>query len=228
MKERKQFFVTGTDTDAGKTYFTSGLLEAAVRAGLQTVGLKPIAAGADSKDGTANSDAIALQEASNSKLVYQQINPVLLKAAIAPHIAAQQEGKRITASRLSGYVKGALLGSYQLALVEGAGGWRVPLNEREMMSDLAIDLKMPVILVVPMRLGCLNHALLSAEAIVRDGLPFAGWVANGGGDMPVYQENLETLRARMPGKCLGVLSWDADREMAKTEFDHILSSLLLP
>ena len=139
------------------------------------------------------------------KLPYDTVNPVALKAPIAPHIAAQQEGKTITLARLAGYVRGALNAhKADLVLIEGAGGWRVPLNDREMLAGLAKELELPVIQVVGMKLGCINHALLTAEAIEKDGLRYAGTIANDGGancfgQMAVQEENLLTLRQHLPG-----------------------------
>lgn len=225
---KKRFFVTGTDTDAGKTYFTVGLLAAAQRAGQKAIGLKPVAAGAELIDGVKrNDDAWKIQQASSVALAYEQVNPVLLEAAIAPHIAAQQEGRLVTASRLEGFIKGALLTPHDLALVEGAGGWRVPLNDRELLSDVAKSLSFPVILVVNMKLGCINHALLTAESIVRDGLTLAGWVANttGSSKMSCYDENLATLQAMLSAPLLGALSWCENEQMVQAEFDNLLSAL---
>jgi len=223
----KKFFVTATDTDAGKTYVTTGLLRAAGRAGLRSLGLKPIAAGADKIDGILrNDDALLIQSSSSVQLPYEQVNPVVLESAIAPHIAAADERRLVTVSRLEGYLKGALLTPNDLALIEGAGGWRVPLNDREMLSDLAKSLGFPVILVVNMKLGCLNHALLSAEAIVRDGLLLAGWVANGGQEsMLRYEENLASLQTLLSAPLLGTLSWQNEETTANKEFDHILAQL---
>ena len=133
-------------------------------------------------------------------LPYDVVNPVALKAAIAPHIAARQEGRRISLSQLAGYVRGALSSHpADLVLVEGAGGWRVPLNDREMLSALAVELNLPVIQVVGMKLGCISHALLTAEAIQADGLRYTGTVANCFGEMAVREENLITLRQHLPG-----------------------------
>ncbi|GAA0836469.1 dethiobiotin synthase [Marinomonas arenicola] len=224
---KKTFFVTATDTDAGKTYVTVGLLKAAHRAGLRSLGLKPIAAGAERVDGALrNDDALLIQAASSVRLPYEQVNPVVLEPAIAPHIAAAQENRLITVSRLEGFLKGALLTPYDFAIVEGAGGWRVPLNDRELLSGLAKSLNFPVVLVVNMKLGCLNHAMLSAEAILRDGLNIAGWVANGGQDsMPCYEENLQSLANMLPAPLLGTLTWHASPADGDDEFDQILSKL---
>ncbi|MES2624100.1 MAG: dethiobiotin synthase [Pseudomonadota bacterium] len=193
--KRKTFFITGTDTDAGKTLIACGLLKAASAAGYTTIGFKPVAAGAvDTGQGLRNSDALLLQAHSTIQLPYEQVNPVCFPQAIAPHIAAKLNDKRVRVERLAGFCQGVLLKRANLTLIEGAGGWRVPLNEREFLSDLAKQLKVPVILVVPMRLGCLNHALLTAEAITHDGLELAGWVANRmDPDMQCYEENRDTL-----------------------------------
>ncbi|MDQ2076322.1 dethiobiotin synthase [Marinimicrobium sp. ABcell2] len=200
------FFVTGTDTDVGKTLVASALLHSAQQRGLTTLGLKPVAAGCTrGPQGLRNADAELLASVSSVPLDYEQINPVALEPAIAPHIAAQEAGKVLSVDRLSGYCRGAM-GLADFTLVEGAGGWRVPLNPRETLAELPRQLNLPVIIVVGMRLGCLNHALLTAEAIARDGLPLAGWVANTlDPDMPRLQENIDTLRQLLPAPCLGVV-----------------------
>ena len=190
------FFVTGTDTEIGKTWVSCRLLERAQAQGLSCYGLKPIAAGCeDTPEGPRNEDALALMAASSVKLGYDLVNPVALKAAIAPHIAAQDEQRALSAERLAGYLRGTLMSNKaDLILVEGAGGWRVPLNGREPLSRLPQIMKWPVILVVGMKLGCINHALLTVEAIQRDGLELAGWVANDlGKPMQRLEENIATL-----------------------------------
>lgn len=203
----KAFFVTGTDTGVGKTLVSCALLQAANKRGLSTLGLKPLAAGADLVDGVwCNEDALFLQENASLKLAYEQINPVLLKQAMAPHIAAHNEGKRLSVDRLVGYCRGALQHKAGLCLLEGAGGWRVPLNKREHYSALPKELNLPVILVVGLRLGCLNHSLLTAETISRDGLQIAAWVANIiDPQMFALEENIDSLRRLLPFPCLGVI-----------------------
>lgn len=217
-----KFFIAGTDTDVGKTVIACGLLEAANRRGLSTAAIKPIAAGCEqTPEGLRNSDAIALQAAMSLTLPYEQINPVALQPAIAPHLAAQQLGKRLQASRLAGFCQGILMQRADFTLVEGAGGWRVPLNDTEMLSELPRQLQLPVILVVGMRLGCINHAVLTAEAVSRDGLPLAGWVANRvDAAMPFYEENLATLSSLLAGPCLGSVPYLADTA-AKSVADHL-------
>lgn len=203
----KTYFVTGTDTDAGKTLVTSGLLAAACKQELKAFGLKPVAAGCEkTENGLRNEDALKLMAASSVELPYELVNPVAVESAIAPHIALAKEGSRITIDRLAGYCRGALMRKYDLAFIEGAGGWRVPLNDREFLSQIPKVLDVPVILVIGMKLGCLNHAMLTAEAIVRDGLQIAGWVANRiDPDMSCFEENLQTLISLMPAPCLGVV-----------------------
>ncbi len=203
---RGRYFVTGTNTDVGKTWVSVRLLQAAREAGWSCYGLKPIAAGSeDTAHGLRNEDAEALLEAASIKLDYDRVNPVAFREPVAPHILAQRQGMNLTAERLAGYVNGALMTQKaDLVLVEGAGGWYVPINQRETLADLALRLELPVILVVGMELGCLNHALLTAEAIRRDGLELAGWIANFlHGDMTAGEENVQTLEAMLHAPCLG-------------------------
>ena len=209
----KWLFITGTDTDVGKTLIATGILSLANKAGLRTAAIKPIAAGSeDMGAGMQNQDALQLQAAASHQLPYQQVNPIALEAAIAPHIAAQEEGKTLTASRLVGYCRGLGLLPVDMLLAEGAGGWRVPLNNRETLADVARELNCQVILVVGLRLGCLNHALLTAEAVLRDGLTIAGWVGNViDQQMPRLEENIATLRRVINEPCLGIVPRLADR-----------------
>ena len=198
-------FVTGTDTGVGKTFVSAGLLYKADAQGLSTVALKPVAAGCEHTDnGLRNDDALMLQQAINTSLTYEQINPIALEAAMAPHVAAGKEGRRITVDRLAGFCRGVLMQRKDFAVIEGAGGWRVPINHRETLADLAKVLDVPVVMVVGMRLGCINHALLTAEAIQRDGLRLAGWVSNHiDPDMPAYQESRDALEQSLPAPCVG-------------------------
>ena len=198
----RAWFVTGTDTEVGKTAISCALLKAAEAQGLRTAAIKPVAAGCDAQGH--NDDALQLMECMSESMDYAQVNPVALQAAIAPHIAAEQEGRSMQAARLAGLCRGVMLGSADFILIEGAGGWRVPINPRETLADVAVHLQLGVILVVGMRLGCINHALLSAEAIRRDGLTLAGWVANQPGErMNCHDENLDTLRNLLPAPLLG-------------------------
>jgi len=222
---KQSYFITGTDTDAGKTFITAGLLQRASELGLSCFGLKPVAAGCEmSESGLRNSDALLLQKYSSIQLPYEQVNPVALEPPIAPHIAAQQLGKQLSADRLAGLCRGAMMRSADLVLIEGAGGWRVPLNTRETLADVAKQLNCKVILVVAMRLGCINHALLSAEAIRRDGLELVGWVANTvSPGMSCYAENLATLKQMLPAPLLGEVGFQ-EQPLA----ENISASLQLP
>lgn len=206
------YFIAGTDTDAGKTCIAAGLLHKANGQGLRSLALKPLAAGCHvTADGLRNQDALTLQATASVSLAYEQVNPVAFEPPIAPHIAAAAAGKNITADRLAALCRGALMTPHDFALIEGAGGWRVPLNHRETLASLPRLLNLPVILVVGMKLGCLNHALLSAEAIVRDGLVLAGWVANHvDPDMSCLDENLATLHQLLAAPCLGEVPFLAD------------------
>jgi len=203
-----RYFIAGTDTDAGKTFVATALLERANTLELTSLGLKPISAGCDEIDGELhNDDALKLMQASSVKLDYSQVNPFAFAPPIAPHIAAHEAGRRLSIAQIQGMVQGAMMsGRAELTLIEGAGGWRVPVNSREFLSRLPQLLDMPVILVVGMKLGCLNHARLTAEAIRADGLTIAGWVANCvQPEMPYFEENIASLRGLIPAPCLGVV-----------------------
>lgn len=217
------YFVAGTDTEVGKTYVTAALLESAARRGLKTAAVKPVASGCEATaDGLRNADALLLQEAMTMELPYQQVNPIALEPAIAPHIAAMEAGKRLDVSRMVGVCRGVMSAGADLVLIEGAGGWRTPLGPRAFLSQLPRELDIPVVLVVGMQLGCINHALLTAEAIRRDGLPLAGWVANFvRDDMERRDENLATLKTLLPAPLLGVLPYDeaADYRSAAAHLD---------
>lgn len=220
------FFIAGTDTDVGKTQIAAGLLVAAKNQGLTTAALKPVAAGCvETPEGLRNGDALLLQSVITTPLIYEQINPYALSAAVAPHIAAQQEKRSLTVDRLSGFCRG-VIPMAQFTLVEGAGGWRVPINQSQTLADLARQLELPVILVVGMRLGCINHALLTAEAILRDGLKLAGWVANCiDENMPVRDENIQAIAQRIPAPLLGVVPYlvDCSPEVVASYLTHFES-----
>jgi dethiobiotin synthetase len=201
------FFVTGTDTEIGKTTVAAGLLYAARLAGLSTAAAKPVASGCVlTADGLRNDDALALLGECTLALRYEEVNPLAFAPAIAPHLAAREAGVLLDVAALQGPVQAILDKRADFTLVEGAGGWRVPLAGQATLSDLAIALKLPVILVVGVRLGCINQALLTAEAIMRDGLPLAGWVANLVDPLTSrLEDNLATLAERLPAPCLGYL-----------------------
>ncbi len=197
------YFITGTDTGVGKTLVSCALLHAFAAQGRRVAGFKPVAAGCD--ENGYNDDAQALRAASTVPVAYGEVNPYCMRDAIAPHLAARNEGVHIDAAHV--------LASYrQLArrvdevIVEGAGGFLVPLNDTQTSADLARELKLPVILVVGMRLGCLNHALLTMRAIADYGLECAGWVANVlDVRMPALRGNIDALHDRLGAPLLGVV-----------------------
>ena len=207
---QQAFFITGTDTGVGKTLVAASLLHAAGATGAATLGLKPVAAGGSVYAGEfQNEDARLLQMTASIALDYAQVNPVALQAAIAPHIAARQEGVSLSVAALADHCREVLQHrGADFAVVEGAGGWLVPLAGQDTMADLAAAIGLPVILVIRLQLGCLNHALLTAGAITSAGLPLAGWIGSAAPDaMAAANENLATLRERLPAPCLGVLPY---------------------
>ena len=205
------FFITGTDTGVGKTLVASALLHAYATTGKKVIGMKPVAAGCAIVAGQMRcEDVEALQAVSTVQAPLSLINPYAFAAPVAPHIAAAQAGVVIELNR----IHAALLSLGELAqivIVEGVGGFKVPLNACEDSADLAVKLGLPAILVVGMRLGCLNHALLTQAAIAASGLPLAGWVANCiDPAMQLFTENLQALQERLDCPLLGVLPWQAN------------------
>ncbi len=186
---------------------TAGLLQAGNERGLRTIGLKPVAAGCEPHEqGLCNADALTLQSTASVRLGYQQVNPIALEQPMAPHLAALRENRRLDAERVVAFCRGSLMQPADLVLIEGAGGWRVPLNQRETLARVPQLLEIPVILVVGMKLGCINHALLTAEAVARDGLRLAGWVANViDPQMTALEENIDSIRACLRAPLLGVV-----------------------
>jgi dethiobiotin synthetase len=201
----KKIFISGTDTDVGKTLVSVALLQLARESGLTTAAVKPVAAGCKKTvDGLRNDDALALQSVITSALLYDEINPVALEPAIAPHIAANKIAYKMSAKFLADKCDQVFQKKYDFTLVEGAGGWRVPLNDNETLADLATLLKIPIVIVVGLKLGCINHALLTFDAIKNDGLVVSGWVANQiDKNMANVDENITTLTQRLPCPFLG-------------------------
>ena len=207
------FFVTGTDTDSGKTLVSTALLTAfnreVLRAGFSrsSLGVKPVASGCEiTEKGLRNSDALKLMSASSLKLSYEQVNPISFEPAIAPHIAAKQQRVNLSPEAILAKLDRQAWAQADFCLIEGAGGWRLPLGEGRYLSELVQQLNLPVILVVGMKLGCLNHALLTQEAILADGLTVAGWVANCvDPNMSVFDENLASLKEMMVSPFLGCI-----------------------
>lgn len=206
MKTLRNYFVTGTDTEVGKTFACCALLHRARLDGLVAVGMKPVAAGTVERDGRrVNEDVLALADASSFVPAPDQLNPYCFAEAIAPHIAAARAGVRIDPRRII-EARDRLLAQAELVLIEGVGGFRVPLGFDYDTARLAVDLASPVILVVGLRLGCINHALLTIEAIALRGLHLAGWIANCiDPQMARRDENLAALRERIGAPLLGLL-----------------------
>ncbi|HET7924443.1 MAG TPA: dethiobiotin synthase [Rhodanobacteraceae bacterium] len=200
-------FVTGTDTGIGKTRASVALVRAERACGRRAIGMKPVASGCrETPEGLRNEDAEALIAASDPVPPYALCNPYALVPPIAPHIAAREAGIAIALEPIVD-AYGALAEMTDRVVVEGVGGWSVPLSDASMQSDLVRALDVPVVLVVGLRLGCINHALLSARAIVADGCALAGWIANRiDADMARGDENLGTLRSRIDAPLLGVLA----------------------
>lgn len=215
--KRRAFFVTGTDTEVGKTFVTEALLILLNQKGLLTAAYKPIAAGCElTPDGLRNDDALALQKHSSIDLSYDEVNPIAFEAAIAPHLAAQNLREDVTAQPISidtvreGFNL-LLQKKPDVLIVEGAGGWRLPLGidyegQPRYLSEFAVEQNLSVILVVGMRLGCLNHGVLTAECIRNDGLKIAGWVANQvDPNMPYLEANIASLKTLLDVPFIGTL-----------------------
>ncbi|KZN45752.1 dethiobiotin synthase [Pseudoalteromonas luteoviolacea] len=221
-----QFFITGTDTEVGKTYVTSLLLKYLVSKKKKALGFKPIAAGAEEAFGElVNEDALTLMEAANVHGTYEQINPFCFKPPIAPHIAASRADVHISKQDLTHKLADVSTLGAEFTLVEGAGGWALPINDDEFLSTWVAEQNLPVILVVGMKLGCLNHAFLTLQAIEGAGAKCVGWVANQiDANMAEYDANLETLKQRLKCPLLAVTPYS--EEKAKMQVHPALNSLL--
>lgn len=204
----RALFVAGTDTGIGKTHAAQALIHAFRQAGERVAGMKPIASGSSrGRDGMRNQDALDLQAASAPPPAYELVNPVALEEAVAPHLAAARSGLRIAWPPLDAAFE-AMANDYERVVVEGVGGWLVPLAEGISTEDIPKRWELPVVLVVGVRLGCISHARLSARAIAADGCRLAGWIANTiEPAMPLLEENIRTLREYLPAPCLGVLPY---------------------
>ena len=202
----KRWFITGTDTEIGKTQVAAALIRHLAGQGHRVAGMKPVASGCElTSNGLRNEDALGLMAAANVDVPYEIVNSFAFAPAIAPHIAAGETAQSIDIDKIG---VAALTIEADYLVVEGVGGWCVPLGDDCMLSDMAKATADEVILVVGMRLGCINHALLTAAQIARDGMPLKGWIANHvDPDMQVQSENIKTLERLMPVPLLAVLPW---------------------
>ena len=196
-------FVTGTDTDSGKTLVTLALMQALQDKGLTVNGYKPVAAGIN-REGL-NSDAFLIQKKSTMELDYKQVNPYLFAPRIAPHIAAAQVNKTINMAEIAVGLK-ELQSSVDAVIVEGAGGWLVPLNENEDVAEIAVQNALPVLLVVGLKLGCINHARLTAESVQARGGHLIGWIGTATDKKMInVEENIQALKHYIDAECLGII-----------------------
>jgi len=209
------WFVTGTDTGVGKTVVSCALLHTLRARGMRAVGMKPVASGCErTHEGMINEDVEALLRAGDPTATRDDISIHRFEPPIAPHLAAALADTRIDIDAIVRSHQ-ALAARFDAVVVEGAGGWLVPLGDARSFADLAQALRLPVVLVVGMRLGCINHALLSAESILQRGVPLAGWVANSiDPEMACLQENVDTLRARIDAPLLGIIPHLAPADLA--------------
>ena len=213
----RNFFITATDTDAGKTFVACALTHALVKTGKSVAAYKPVAAGCKKIAGLlVNEDALLLSQFSNCQQKISDVNPIALVDAIAPHIAAESVNRKLSLEEINlGYVQVVSLKA-DINITEGAGGWRLPLqldkDKTIFLSDFAIDTKQEVILIVNMKLGCLNHALLSYQAIIADGLNCIAWVANSASaeTMSNLDENIASLEQLLPLPKIAQLSFNDD------------------
>lgn len=207
------YFLTGTDTGVGKTFVCCALLHRFAQEGLSTIGMKPVAAGLDANG--SNEDVALLRAASSVSAAPELVNPFAFKSPVAPHLAAAEEGREIRFAPIH-HALGALRQQAEVVVVEGVGGFRVPLGPEGDSADLAETLGLPLILVVGLRLGCINHALLTIEAIQARGLVLAGWVANGiDSSMPKREENILALSEMITAPLLGTLEFQMPLDSAQ-------------
>ena len=221
----KTCFVAATDTDAGKTYISSMLLQGFNALDIPAVGVKPIAAGADAEG--FNGDALLLRRHSGIALPYKAVNPICYQAPVAPHLAAVNEQQPIDETQLNQALAAWQQLPVQQLLVEGAGGWLLPLNDKRYLADWVAQQQLPVVLVVGMKLGCLNHAMLTVREIQRSGCHLVGWVANCiDPDMALLEQNIADLQQRINAPCLAVVPYAP----ARTQYQQLaqqMAALLL-
>ncbi len=226
---KSALFVTGTDTGVGKTLATSVLLAQASARGLRTAALKPIASGCyRTPNGLRNIDAELLRKTMSVSLAYEQVNPYAFEPPVAPHILMAEQHLKLDPQAFAASCLKALPDGIDQLFIEGAGGWRVPLGEQTMMSELASAFTQKIVLVVGLKLGCINHALLTAEAIRRDGCQLAGWVANClEPDMLYLEENMATLESHLDAPRLLTLPFIENSHDETSDYTSLEGELAL-
>jgi dethiobiotin synthetase len=222
MRKTAGIFITGTDTGIGKTLVSTSLLKALAMHGLRVSGMKPIASGSErTPEGLRNADALALVEASNVRSPYATVNPYCFEPPVSPHIAAEEAGISVDLTVISDRFE-ALASGADIVVVEGAGGWYAPISATQSMADLPKRLDIPALLVVGLRLGCLNHALLTRRAIDACGIEFAGWVANCmDPTLGRPEANLSSLEHRLGSEPLAVFPYEPNAGCNVRSGEHI-------
>ncbi len=221
----KTLFITATDTDAGKSYISAMLLQGFKALDVTAIGVKPIAAGADAKG--FNGDALLLQQHSGIALPYKMVNPICYQAPVAPHLAALNEQQPIDEKLLNDALQHWQNLKAEQLLIEGAGGWLLPLSAKRYLADWVAEQQLPVLLVVGMKLGCLNHAMLTVREIERSGCQLIGWVANCiDPHMLLLEQNIADLRQRISAPCLAVVPYAAEPALYQQLAKQIAVSLL--
>lgn len=197
-------FISGTDTGVGKTWLTTGLMAALKKKGLVVAGMKPVSSGGTvSGADILNADALLIQRHCTNPISYDAINPYAFRTAVAPHIAARRSGVELDMAKILNAFK-SLQGQSEAVIVEGIGGWRVPLSDAIQTTDLVRQLQLPVIMVVGLRLGCINHAILTAESMLMDGVELLGWVANHlSADLSAVDETISSISHSITAPLLG-------------------------
>ncbi len=218
-----KFFITATDTDAGKTFVATALVKALVNTGKTVAVYKPISAGCEVIDGELiNEDAFLLQQVANSNQSISNVNPIAYEEPIAPHIAAAKSNQSITVEDVLQHYTNVTSLNADITLTEGAGGWRLPLGNGKYLSEFVQQSDQKVILVVNMKLGCLNHAILTYETILADGLECIGWVANTFEGMNYLEENITELQSLIAAPMLARLDNEISTDIAANKFDLTL------
>ncbi len=218
-----KFFITATDTDAGKTFVATALVKALVNTGKTVAVYKPISAGCEVIDGELiNEDAFLLQQVANSHQSISNVNPIAYEEPIAPHIAAAKSNQSITVEDVLQHYANVTSFNADITLTEGAGGWRLPLGNGKYLSEFVQQSDQKVILVVNMKLGCLNHAILTYETILADGLECIGWVANTFEGMNYLEENITELTSLIKAPMIARLNKEINTDIAATKFDLTL------